>query len=218
MKDATKIIFVLDRSSSMESIREETISGYNTFIEENKAQPGECTFTLVLFNHFVETIVNNVPISEVQPLNSQTYHPTGYTALRRAAIEAIENAGAQLAALSEEERPNKVLVAIMTDGHENASGMEYSQERLASLIKQQQEQYNWTFVFIGANQDSYATANAMSIPVGNTVNYAATGQSVGATMNAFTLTTSSYRSSKSGDTRKDLFEGQVDKTGHVKKK
>lgn len=107
MNDYTEIAVILDRSGSMGSIRDDAIGGFNTFLESQKAVPGEAKFTLVLFDHEYDTVMLRKDLCEAPPLTAQTYIPRGSTALLDAIGRTVNAVGAQLAALPESELPPK---------------------------------------------------------------------------------------------------------------
>lgn len=174
--DYTHIAMVLDRSGSMGVIASDTIGGVNHFLREQKAVPGSCTFKLVQFDDVIETVADNLPVSAVAELTSQTYKPRGTTALYDAIGRTVMETGNWLAAKPEAERPAKVLFVIVTDGQENAS-REFDRAKVFAMITHQREKYGWEFVFIGANQDAYAAAQSVGVSVSNALNY--TANSVG---------------------------------------
>lgn len=159
---STEIAYILDRSGSMGCLKETAISSFNEFLKEQKAEPGEATFTLVLFDDEYLLHADAVPIGEVVELDASTYVPRSMTALMDAIGRTIDNVGKRLAAMKEEDRPGKVLIAIFTDGHENASS-DYTLKKISEMIKHQQEKYSWEFFFLGANQDAIASAARMNI-------------------------------------------------------
>lgn len=175
MKDnSTHIVAILDRSGSMQTIQADTIGGFNTFIEEQKRVPGEATLTLVQFNDTCETTYLDVPLAHVAHLTTETYKPSGWTALNDAFAKTIDEVGARLAAKPEHERPSKVVVLVMTDGAENKSvkfaGVE-GRKKLATMISHQKDKYSWSFTFVGANIDAFATGALYSIDTTNIINY-----------------------------------------------
>lgn len=115
----TEIVVILDRSGSMESIRDDAIGGFNAFMESQKAVAGEATSTLVQFNTTLETVHENVPLQDMPLLDSKTYVPGGGTALLDAVGLTVDRVGKRLAVTPEDKRPEKVMVAILTDGEEN---------------------------------------------------------------------------------------------------
>lgn len=173
-KNYTHISLLLDRSGSMESIKEDVVGGIKTFLEEQKLFQEKMTITFATFADDY-TIVNNfVPISEMK-FDGSTYFPSGGTALLKSATKLIKDTGTSLKEMNVEDRPNKVLILMITDGGENSSndswnnvpsgaeGVTYTNEALKELVKHQTEKYNWEFKYIGANQDGFATGAAMGM-------------------------------------------------------
>ena len=175
--DLTEIAFVLDRSGSMNPIADDAIGGFNTFLKDQQALPGQARLTLVLFDHEYLVVHNSVDIQAVGPLDSNTYVPRGMTALLDAVGRTIDDTGARLAATPEEQRPAKVIVAILTDGQENAS-RDYTFAKVSGMIKHQQEKYSWEFIFLAANQDAIAAAGALSIHAKDAIAFQPTGQGI----------------------------------------
>lgn len=165
-----EIAFILDRSGSMASCQEAAIAGFNTFLKEQQETEGLAKVSLILFDDEYLVPVASLPVHEVLPLDSDSYIPRNTTALLDAIGQTIEELGARLAALTEKHRPGQVIVAILTDGLENAS-KRYSWSEVAERIKRQSEVYKWTFLFLGANQDAIATAAQLSIAAENTASY-----------------------------------------------
>lgn len=176
MKDnLTEIVVILDQSGSMSVVAKDTIGSFNTFIEDQKNAPGEANFTLVLFASHGEqkTVANAVPIAEAKKLTSKTYKPDGMTALLDAVASTIDMVGMRLAVIDEADRPSKVIVCIITDGEENHS-RNFSKDAVKERITHQIEKYNWQFVYLGANQDSFAEAR--NIGINNASNFAHNSQ------------------------------------------
>ncbi len=171
-KNYTEIAFVLDRSGSMGSCREAAMSGFNLFLHEQQQTEGLAKLTLVLFDDEYLVPIDGLPVAEILPLNDDSYVPRGSTALLDAIGQTIDDFGARLAALPEQDRPGQVIVAILTDGLENSS-QTYTWQQIARVIKEQTEQYRWTFLFLGANQDAIATAAQMNIAAANAAAYVA---------------------------------------------
>ena len=161
--DLTEIACILDRSGSMESIREDAIGGFNAFLKAKQGQSGQARLTLVLFDNEYEVPENGVPLSGVKPLDSTTFVPRGTTALYDAIGRTINEVGARLARLPEAERPAKVVVAILTDGQENSS-TEFTRDTVRSMIDHQRTAYSWDFVYLAANQDAVTAARDIAIP------------------------------------------------------
>ena len=162
MKDATEIVVVADKSGSMNTVQRDAIGGYNTLLTEQQAESAdEAYITLILFDT-TYTVGDRMPVKDAVPLSEETYRPSGGTALLDALGRAITETGSRLAALSEDERPDQVIVAIITDGEENSS-REHSKAQIKKLIEHQQEKYDWKFVYLGANQDAFVEAHGLGI-------------------------------------------------------
>lgn len=168
----TEIVCILDRSGSMESLRADAIEGVNAFIAQQQKLPGEARLTVVLFDHEYILFLDGIPLNEAPLFDSATYVPRGTTALLDAVGRTIDDVGKRLSQTPEERRPGKVIVAILTDGLENAS-TDYTYERVAQMIQHQREKYNWEFIFLAANQDAIASAARISIEAQATVSFTA---------------------------------------------
>ena len=158
----TEIAYVLDRSGSMDPMTESAIAGFNEFLQEQLDTPGGANLSLLLFDHEFLNPYSRTRLEDVRPLTTETYFTGGSTALLDAIGTMIENLGKQLADLPEEERPGKVIVAIFTDGYENAS-TRFTFDKIQGMITHQRTNYQWEFLFLGANEDAIATAARMGI-------------------------------------------------------
>ncbi|MBM6616586.1 vWA domain-containing protein [Bacillus suaedaesalsae] len=161
MQKNTEIIFLLDRSGSMGGLESDTIGGFNGFIKRQCQLEGETKLTAVLFDDEYEILWNGLDASAVK-LTNDHYYVRGCTALLDAVGKTILDVGYRLAKTSEEERPEKVIFVITTDGMENAS-REFTYSKVKELIHHQQEKYNWEFIFMGANLDAAKEANHLGI-------------------------------------------------------
>jgi uncharacterized protein YegL len=173
----SEIVCIVDRSGSMDAIRSDAIGGFNSFLNEQKKEPGDATLSLVLFNHEYALVHDNVNIAEVPPLDGKTYVPQGMTALLDAIGRTLDSVGQRLSQTPEAKRPRKVIVAILTDGLENAS-REYSRGKVSEMIKHQREVYSWEFIFLAANQDAIASAKSISIGAKDAVAFQSTGEGI----------------------------------------
>jgi len=171
-KDLTNITFILDRSGSMKDVRSDTIGGFNTFIQAQRALPGECVASLVQFDDLYEPMYSAKPIQEAPLLTTETFVPRGWTALLDAIGRTIIETGKSLAAMPEDQRPEKVIFVILTDGGENAS-KEFTREKVFEMIGHQRDVYLWDFVFLGANQDAIAVGAGLNISAASSMTYAA---------------------------------------------
>ena len=173
----TEIISIVDRSGSMQSILDDAIGGFNTFLAAQQRQPGQAKLSLILFDNEYQVVHQAVDIQQVEPLNQDTYVPRGSTALLDAVGKTIDAVGERLAATAESEKPSQVIVSILTDGYENAS-QTYSKPKVAEMIKHQTEKYNWAFEFQAANMDAFAAAKELSIAPDRVVQFEATSEGV----------------------------------------
>jgi uncharacterized protein YegL len=161
-KDLTEIVFILDESGSMSSVKTDTIGGFNEFIESQKKIKGEVQFTFIKFSDYYNVVNDGTPLENVSPLNDETYAPSFSTALLDAVGKAIDSLGNRLSNTPEDQRPEKVLVAVLTDGQENASS-EYDTKKVLNMVKHQRDKYNWEFIFLGADIDAWAGGSSMGI-------------------------------------------------------
>ncbi len=165
--DLTDITLVVDRSGSMQSIREDAEGGVNSFITGQAKQPGQASFTLVQFDTEYEFVHRGVPIGQVP---AYQLVPRGSTALLDAVGRAINETGERLAAMSEADRPGLVVFVVVTDGQENSS-REFTKARIKEMIEHQQTHYSWQFTFLGANQDAFAEGAALGVAQGGIANF-----------------------------------------------
>ena len=163
----THIYFLLDRSGSMESIKSDTVGGFAAFIAEQRQTAGDCRVTLAQFDNDYEVVYRDRSVADVPTLDLQ---PRGMTALLDATGRLITDAGAALSALPENQRPGTVVVAIMTDGQENAS-REWTHAAVKALIEQQEQTYNWQFLYMGADQDAIEVGSSIGIARHNALTY-----------------------------------------------
>lgn len=169
----TEILVILDASGSMEKEAKEAASGLNDFLVEQAKQPGECIVTLVQFNSIdpYRVIFNRVLAKDAPKVGSDNYHCTSMTPMRQCICQGIDKLGAALSQMAESDRPGKIVVVIITDGYENASGVEYTDAEVARRIKQQEEVYSWQFVFLGKNIRSDVEGGKIGIQTGTTADF-----------------------------------------------
>lgn len=194
MKDKTRIVYIIDRSGSMSGKETDVIGGFNSFIKEQKNHPGEASMVLVQFDHEYGPINTWDNIQEVPELDNKSYSPRGTTALLDAVGRTIDDQGNDLSLIAERERPDKVIILIMTDGFENAS-RDYTKQKVKKMISHQSENYQWKFVFLGAGQDSFAEANSIGIPAAMTANYKPSAEGIKSMYDSTSCMVKDFRSS-----------------------
>jgi hypothetical protein len=163
----THLYFLLDRSGSMQTILDDTVGGFDAFIAEQRKSPGDCRVTLAQFDDHYEEVYADRPIADVPSLVLQ---PRGTTALLDSIARLVIDAGKRLEALPEDQRPGTVVVGIMTDGMENAS-REWAHPQIKQLIEKQTRDYQWQFLYLGADQDAIEVGMSIGVGAGHAVTY-----------------------------------------------
>lgn len=171
MKKSTDITIILDRSGSMSYIADSTIKGFNSFIEEQQNSEGEANLTLVQFDHEYQVLYENVNIKEVKNLTHDTFIPRGSTSLLDAIGVSINNAKNRIKLTPKKQRPDNVIMVIITDGGENTSN-KYTREKIFKKISKREAKDNWKFVFIGSNQDAIAVGSSFGISAKRSLTFA----------------------------------------------
>jgi hypothetical protein len=156
----TEIAYILDRSGSMEPMQEPAVAAFNAFVKAQLDVPGDARLTLIQFDDAYEVPIAACPVQDVRELTAATYTPRGMTALLDAIGRTVKDIDRRLSALPDTDKPGKVILAIFTDGHENASH-EYSAKHISDLIRLYRDEKGWEFIFLAANQDAIASADAM---------------------------------------------------------
>ena len=176
----TELVFILDRSGSMSGLEGDTIGGFNSMIDKQKREPGDCLVSTVLFDNFSEVIHDRVPLARVPKLTEKEYFVRGCTALLDAVGGAIHHIGNIHKYARPEDRPEKTMFIITTDGLENAS-RRYGYDKVKAMIERQKEKYGWEFIFLGANIDAAKEAARFGISADRAVRYQS--DSVGTALN-----------------------------------
>ena len=190
MAKTINVHFVLDKSGSMSSVRDATISGFNEYVQTLKKDENNYTLTLTLFDTEVKKKYTGEALSRVTLLKKDDYNPSGMTALYDAVCQTLKDV---------ESSRGKNLFVIMTDGEENSS-QEYTEKELKKMIKNLEETKRWTFVFLGANQDSWLVGQKFGLSRGNVANYNATLSGMGATMKTMARNTVAFAAQSNDNT------------------
>ena len=197
-KGLTEVIFILDRSGSMSGLEADTIGGFNSMIAKQKKEEGEAYISTVLFDDQTEVLYDRVPVSKVEPMNENQYYVRGCTALLDALGRAIHHIGNVHKYAREEDRPEKTLFIITTDGMENSSH-EYSYNKVKKMVEKQKKKYGWEFLFLGANIDAIEVAGRFGIAANRAINYESDRQGTQLNYEVLSRTVSEFRACECDD-------------------
>lgn len=191
------ISIILDRSGSMSSVKGATIEGFNQFLTEQKKVPLPATLSLYQFDDVYEAVYENIKLKEAPLLDDKTFVPRNMTALYDAIGKTVNNRLSYLESLPKSKRAKKVLICIITDGHENAS-QEFNRSQIYEMIKNLKQVYNWQFAFVGAGIDAYKEAASFGIAKGQTMQVANTALGISNLYSTHSAVTSSWRNAGTG--------------------
>lgn len=194
----TEIIFIWDKSGSMQSVYEDALGGFNNFIEDQKDDNDDTRVTLVLFDNQIENKFDSKPIQDILAFTKRDYKLGGTTALLDAIGFTMNRVGNAFNELEENQRPQNVIMVIQTDGMENAS-KEFSNEKIKEMIKHQKEVYKWTIIYLGACLDAFSSQNDIGIRPNSMMDY-----SNYSTNDAFMATSMSIKDAKKGMIMKSM--------------
>lgn len=169
-RNLTELVFILDRSGSMNGLEQDTVGGFNSLIEKQKKEEGECYVSTVLFDNFSEVLHDRVALEDIKPMTERDYSVRGCTALLDAIGGAIKHIGDIHKYARSEDVPEHTMFVITTDGMENASHI-YDSKTVKKMIGNQKERYGWEFLFLGANIDAVETARHFGISEDRAVTY-----------------------------------------------
>ena len=191
----TELVFILDKSGSMSGLESDTIGGYNAMLKKQQQEQGEAIVTTVLFDDRYELLHDRINIKGISPITEKEYFVEGSTALLDAIGKTINKIGNVQKNTKEEQRADKVMMVITTDGLENASH-EYSYEKIKGMVQRQKDRYGWEFIFLGANIDAVSTAAKFGIDADRAANYNSDGEGTRLNYKVVSNTISELRASR----------------------
>ena len=195
-KGLTEVVFILYRSGSMSGLEADTIGGFNSMIEKQRKEEGEAYISTVLFDDQTEVLYDRVPVGKIEPMNDRQYYVRGCTALLDAIGGAIHHIANVHKYAREEDRPEKTLFIIITDGMENSSHL-YTYEKVKRMVEMEKEKYGWEFLFLGANIDAVEVAGRFGIGADRAINYECDSAGTQLNYQALSQTMSAVRKSRS---------------------
>ncbi len=208
MAKITELVFILDRSGSMSGLESDTIGGFNSMIEKQRAEEGTVFVSTILFNNRSQVLHDRIRLEDVKPLTPDDYFVGGTTALLDAVGDAIKHIRNVHKYAREEDRPQKTLFVITTDGMENAS-RKFSYGKVKQLIERQKE-LGWDFVFLGANIDAAEVADSIGIERRRAVNYHSDSRGTAKLYNSVSKLVMASRKSAPKQTADDSWREELD--------
>lgn len=199
-KNLTELVFILDKSGSMEGLVDDTIGGYNALLEKNREAEGKALVSTILFDNCSEVLHDRADIAKVAPLTRKDYVPCGATALLDAVGGAIAYHQKVRKILPAELHPAHTLFCITTDGYENAS-RRYGYKQVKHMIEAAKEE-GWEFMFLGANIDVAAEADKLGIDVECAVKFEATTDGCAAAFDELFCASQAVREGRSAKNRR----------------
>ena len=193
----TELVFILDRSGSMGGLESDTIGGFNSMLEKQQAEPGDCRITTVLFDDRYEILHDRIDVKALSKITGSEYYVRGSTALLDAVGKTINKIGGVQKNTSEDFRAAKVMFVITTDGMENAS-REFSYGKIKSMIEHQKSKYNWEFIFLGANIDAVDVADRFGIAKNRAQNFHNDSEGIELNYSVLSKTVSAFREAPVG--------------------
>ena len=190
-KGLTEIVFILDRSGSMAGLEEDTIGGFNAMIERQKSQEGEALVSTVLFDDRQEVLHDRQRLDQIGAITRNDYYVRGCTALLDAVGSAMHHIRTIHKYARREDRPEKTIFIITTDGYENAS-RRYSYEKVKRMVEGQKK-LGWEFLFLGANIDAISVAGRFGIAPERAANFHNDSEGTALNYNVLSETVCAYR-------------------------
>jgi Mg-chelatase subunit ChlD len=184
-KDITEIVCIVDRSGSMEVIKNDAIGGFNNFLKDQQKESGKASMTIILFDHEYKVLCSGTPLAECKPLDTTTFEPRGSTALMDATGRAINEVN--------QRNPKKAIIVILTDGHENSSH-EFTKQQIKQMISDC-EKKGWAVIYLSADANAFDDGKSFGIGVNNIMSFTSDTRGTNVGMMSSSYAASDYRSS-----------------------
>ena len=204
-KGLTEIVFILDRSGSMSGLEADTIGGYNSMLDKQKKEEGDALISTVLFDDQTEILHDRKNLEKVEWITDKEYYVRGCTALLDAVGGAIHHISHIQKEMPEEEKPEKTLFIISTDGMENAS-KKYSYEKVKKMVEKKKKKSHWEFVFLGANIDAVEVAGRFGVAANRAVRYECDSAGTALNFNVMSKMVSCARACSSAEDMEEAFD------------
>jgi hypothetical protein len=177
MSDLNEIVFIISRAGPMEFIWSDSAAGFNGLLHHQKAIPGNVRLTLVLFDRDHELLCDGCEIDSVKPLRNEPYTLGGNNAVLDAVGKTIQNVSERLGRTPDERKPAKMIVVIVTDGHDQIS-FEFTYKQIAKMIRNERQEHGWRFILASAGEDPIGMASAITIGADNAYHFEPTGTGI----------------------------------------
>ncbi|MCR5295477.1 MAG: VWA domain-containing protein [Lachnospiraceae bacterium] len=204
-KGLTEVVFILDRSGSMSGLEADTIGGYNSMLSRQKKEEGEAVISTILFDDQTEILHDRKSLDQVEPITDKDYYVRGCTALLDAVGGAIHHIGKVHKEMPEEERPEKTLFIITTDGMENSS-RQYSYDKVKKMVEKKKKKHHWEFIFLGANIDAVEVAGRFGVAANRAVRYECDSAGTALNFDVMSKMVSRARACESAGEMEDCFD------------
>ena len=206
-KGLTEIVFILDRSGSMSGLEADTIGGYNSMLDKQKKEEGDALISTVLFDDRTEILHDRKNLEDVEQITDKEYYVRGCTALLDAVGGAIHHISHIRKEMPEEEKPEKTLFIITTDGMENAS-KKYSYDKVKKMVEKKKKKNHWEFVFLGANIDAVEVAGRFGVAANRAVRYECDSAGTALNFNVMSKMVSCARACSNAEDMEEAFDSE----------